>query len=420
MFINIIQVQKCQILLMQLPDKMKLPNESNDFVFIVNDDEFWCNHLMADFISPIITLIHMTDPLMYRFTIEGIQDSSKFKLVYSLMKGESIDLTPANYLALFTIMEQLGNTEILEKLINMSMMGPMERFIAKSDLGIDFDHEVDFIASHFSSFEFDKLDLDLEAIALILSNKNLIIETEDELLKFITHLIETKGKSFMYLLSFIHLENLTLNSLNKLYQLIDPHEVQGAFYDCLYMNIIHSSSISSVCRYKNRIISLPSKDKVGVFQYLAEVAGGNPHLKQMVEVTSSSSISNRPYQVIDIGWVGRWKSNDEENSWIMFDFKKNHVKVSSYMIKTFGCGPGNYHLRSWILEGSDDGFRFEDISKYVDDDSLNGPSYAVIFQSHNFKPFRFIRLRQIGPNHGNDYDLILNNVELYGYFIYEH
>ena len=81
----------------------------------------------------------------------------------------------------------------------------------------------------------------------------------------------------------------------------------------------------------------------GIIAHLTRECGGNVHDKGVVEVTASSVDPNSPLNdvknVVDLGTDSYFRSTDEEEPWIYYDFKGWRVTPTSYTIKTdiFEC-----------------------------------------------------------------------------------
>ena len=110
-------------------------------------------------------------------------------------------------------------------------------------------------------------------------------------------------------------------------------------------------------------------------------------------------------------------SQDKPNSWIIYEFKWR-VTPTSYTIMSYPKGPGGNHLKSWVLEVSND--RSEDswaaIDSRKDNFDLNDSCAICNFaiRAPQSGSFRFVRLRQTGKNHaGNDY-LAVARLEIFG------
>ena len=127
--------------------------------------------------------------------------------------------------------------------------------------------------------------------------------------------------------------------------------------------------------------------------------GGNVHEKGVVNTTASSNDHNQCHQVTDYGWNNYWRTDDEPNSWICFDFKDKTVSLTKYSLKSDGAGGG--HLIQWVIEGSNDGGTWEELDSRNTQD-LNGKYITKTYdcQRTRSESYRYLRLRQTGKNSG--------------------
>ena len=103
----------------------------------------------------------------------------------------------------------------------------------------------------------------------------------------------------------------------------------------------------------------------GIIAHLTRECGGNVHKKGVVAVTASSWVRRRdPESVADLLSYSILASSNMPNSWVCYDFGRQRVTPTSYSIRVCGDGPGGPHLKSWVLEVSNDGS--EDSWKAVD------------------------------------------------------
>ena len=72
------------------------------------------------------------------------------------------------------------------------------------------------------------------------------------------------------------------------------------------------------------------------------------------------------------------------------------------------------HLKSWILEVSNDGQNYIEIDRHENCDLLHGPLKTASFKVSCLTPQRFVRLTQIGSNWIGNYCLCLNQIEFSG------
>ncbi|OHT11163.1 hypothetical protein TRFO_01064 [Tritrichomonas foetus] len=73
------------------------------------------------------------------------------------------------------------------------------------------------------------------------------------------------------------------------------------------------------------------------------------------------------------------------------------------------------HLKSWVLEASNDGDNWEEVDRQINIQSLNGLKYHDAFDITSLpdKFVQFIRLQHIDQNHSAGHHLIFNSIEFY-------
>ena len=149
----------------------------------------------------------------------------------------------------------------------------------------------------------------------------------------------------------------------------------------------------------------------GIICHLREECGGNVHQKGIIEITASSTCNRQCHQVTDYGWNSYFNTQDEENSWVRFNFKTRRVYLASYSLKS-----GIWHLLRWVIEGSNDGSEWKVIDSR-DTKDLDGHYFVKTFKCNqgNNEFYRYLRLFQ--PARGNCRDgseLELSEVEFFG------
>lgn len=148
----------------------------------------------------------------------------------------------------------------------------------------------------------------------------------------------------------------------------------------------------------------------GIFAHMTDV-------DMFVNITGNSVDKNRDTEirkVINFEWKKCWTSENMPNSFIQFDFAPQQVSLTHYSIKTYQCGKGYSHLKSWVLEGTNPGASWSELDRREDNQDLNGKSKVATFSISNNGVFQVVRLRQIGPNHYGDNYLIVTNIEFFG------
>jgi hypothetical protein len=91
------------------------------------------------------------------------------------------------------------------------------------------------------------------------------------------------------------------------------------------------------------------------------------------------------------------------------------MKVTHYSIRA-RCDYNGYHLRSWTLAGSRDGFNWMLIDDRKNDTSLNNAGVISAFSiSSDFQTeFRMIRLQQTGQNNSGNDHLVASAIAFFG------
>ena len=97
----------------------------------------------------------------------------------------------------------------------------------------------------------------------------------------------------------------------------------------------------------------------------------------------------------------------------------NHpIKLNGYSIQSNSHSINGPHLKSWVIEGSNDdqsNKKWEEIDARNNNNDLNGLYKFYYFKiSKKSQSFRYIRLRMTDKNYRNDFYLGLTKIELFG------
>jgi hypothetical protein len=156
----------------------------------------------------------------------------------------------------------------------------------------------------------------------------------------------------------------------------------------------------------------------GIISYLTKRYGGHVIDRNIVSITASSIPNSQSYplrHIADFSNQSYFLMKNEANSWICYDFKDMQIKVTHYSIRSRRDG-NDSHLRSWTLEGSQDGLILVKIDDRTNDTSLSSQGAISSFSiSESVQTeFRMIRLRQTGKNSSGYDQLVVNAVEFFG------
>jgi hypothetical protein len=94
---------------------------------------------------------------------------------------------------------------------------------------------------------------------------------------------------------------------------------------------------------------------------------------------------------------------DPRNKWLCYDFRERRIVRTDGGIRTNSNGPGEAHLKSWLVETSADGESWREVAREAENEQFNGKSFTGTFAVLGGEPYRFIRIANIGRNYfGND------------------
>lgn len=160
----------------------------------------------------------------------------------------------------------------------------------------------------------------------------------------------------------------------------------------------------------------------GLFHELTKKAVNNIYLERAVEITGNKS-KGKFSSLVDFGYEGHsYQSDNDENSFLCFDFIDKLIEVSAYSIKSSNNSRPSF-LSSWVVEGSNDRMKWSELDSHSKDTSLWSKEKICTFavqknaeQSEHC--FRFIRLRMTGKSMNNDFCLEIQNIEFFGKLFY--
>jgi hypothetical protein len=104
------------------------------------------------------------------------------------------------------------------------------------------------------------------------------------------------------------------------------------------------------------------------------------------------------------------QGNSSFAEWICLDFKTLRIEPTHYTIQA----GDRVVLKSWAVEGSDDGALWTEIDRCENNSDLNGRRAMKTFAFCRSRSFGRIRLLQTGPNHEANNQLVLRAVEFFG------
>lgn len=403
-------------------------NLDNDFTFKIGKKSYKCNRILASFISPTISQILTTDPLCDTFTIDVEDEQNFFENIMNLINGEIVEINTSNYYIMQLFASRLGNQEMEEDLSSMSLSGShitfhnsIRRYISKSSIGINSENEIRYIASHFSEYQRSELNkLSDDDLELILSQPNLKIEDETWLFNFLINRDQPSPNLF----SHLYFEYLTENDIERFIDFLKEEEMTGALWSAISKRLIlhveapldmNSRHVGKIEKndedFDNMTINFSEEFPFeGIISYFTDKYGGNVSKTKTIPIFASGTLWNSPNVVADFDTTDFWVSENSPDSWIAFDFNEHLINLTAYTIRCDNTGS----LRSWVIEGSNDNDQWDEIDRHDDSDDLSGLYSTKTYHVTTSLKFRYLRLRQTGPDINNENYLTLCCIEFFG------
>lgn len=421
--------------------KVPLHSYSKDFTFIVNGEEFQTSRIISDFLSPNICDAHLIDPTLNKFEI-NTQSSGHFSYILNLLSFDQVDIPENEIPFILEVINILENESITlfsqgqhAKLSIDNILSLIEnhekynKFFAKS-----LSEEINFASSNFNELfqtkkeEFSKLSI--STINDIISNPNLQLETEDQLLTFINDLYY-KDSNYFCLYEKVLFCNVSSESIQKFIEIFDINDLTGEMWNKLSQRLIQKVQNDEfkieLKRYKNKIVKESQKkfplkntnEFNGIIKYLKSNNIGNE-----INITASSCYNDgddrlQAKNVVLFDSDDGFSSKDIPESWLKIEFKNHLIIPTDYVIKTSGAYTDEWRPKSWVIEGSNDNSKWEILSEEKNCNYLNGNLIVHAFKIQKVadKGFKYIRMKQTGTNVNNDNVFDIGSIEFYGSLI---
>ncbi|KAK8888782.1 hypothetical protein M9Y10_033521 [Tritrichomonas musculus] len=403
-----------------------------DFTFIVDNKEYKTSRIIADVLSPQIRNYHTSDATIDTFTITTNETGSEhdFSTILSLIKFDLRELSDDELEYYRTIFFLLGNDneyaklfpkfsgEITTKNVFDLIESKQRRLGHRHDLLVSVSRdEIEFISGHF--YEIDKSGLKklgIEIINEVVKSQSLRVGSEDSLLKFVIEIyLENRSASFLF--DYVVFENVSKDALLEFYKSFDLADIDSEVWRMIVERALKQEPKSSLSsRY--RVSDLPllheeGKEFNGIVKYLTNKTGGNIHKNGTIEVTSCGRQSDNPWNLLDFDEETFYCSNHGWDTWVCYDFMERKVKVTSYSINSVK-GRSSHHLKSWVIEVSDDGSKWTQIDEQKESQKLNGTNLIATFDVNPSEYSRYVRLRNTAEPWGGNC-LWFSSLEFYGY-----
>ena len=262
--------------------------------------------------------------------------------------------------------------------------------------------------------------VEIEILASVIKNSKLRLEDEESLFELILGLYE-EDREYSSLFEYVEFKHLKSESVNEF---IDQFDIE-------YLNI---GTWQSICERLVGVCESPvegeryilkndefrhkeGEEFKGIMRHLTEETGGNIDDNGTIEITSNSiyNSSCNPRNIVDYQSSNYYETDCDVNSEICFDFKDKEIQITCYSLKSDGRGQNGNHLKSWVVEVSNDHQKWDEIDKRENNSILNGANLIGTFDTKENKSFyRFVRLRQTGKSWCDNYYTAIASIEFYG------
>lgn len=228
--------------------------------------------------------------------------------------------------------------------------------------------------------------------------------------------------------------NLSEDKFKEFSLKISGCEMTSPLWSSIRQRFIGKESVKD--RYKSKNQTKPKKDLKsfpyegdsfnGIIRALTRECGGNVEDKGVVLVTSTEGYGGPPKCVADLDDLNSIRyTNNEKNGFIQYDFKEKKVRPTFYSIRSRNAGKNDYHLQSWVIEGSNSGMNDWKVLDSQNNvkclNSQNAFSTFEIKEKLNENEFyRFLRLRITGPNtcsSSQSYQICITGLEYFGLIV---
>ena len=413
------------------------PTKYNDFTFIFNNenDILKTKTLLADFVSPKIAKLHRIDPTIHNFTIEDC-NYNVFTKVLRLLEGESVEFLFSEINDLLKIGGILENDELsllAESVLNqkLSIDNIIDILLLEDQYAKTLNNDtIEFAAAHFNELKNEKiLTLTPDLLLNILKSDKLCLNDEDWLFDVVWNLYE-KDSNYSDLFQYIFFPNLSHGLITKFINNILLDDINPSIWNSFTQIFTREYPIKSkeklMQRYIGKRIDNSEIDIFdGIFSYLYGIYKSNLHSAGAVSVFSSGVNYRFPtrfdFNIVDVNKIETYfQSNDIPNSWICIDFKDMKISPTKYAIRSrHDFDQGCDHLKTWVLEASNDNINWILLDEEKDRKELDGKSYTCLYEIKNQtnQYFKYIRLRSTDANASGHYNLTFSAIEFHGYLI---
>lgn len=412
-----------------------LQSYDSDFTFIVNEQEFKTSSVISDLISPVISHIHQNDPNSSIFNI-STENQGDFNNILKLAAFHPISILDSEIPFFAEVIEILGTDSIdISNLIQNELTNDnVINYLQQHEKCVHvysqkINEEIEYISSHFfvlcERYREEMKKLNIDTIERIISSSHLQLYSEDQLIRFINFLYQDENEvnaDYSFLYGYLIFPNISTDAIGEFIDHFQKDDLTKKVWNSISQRLRQSIPNDQMikqpgrCKLGKKFVPNGESNFNGIIKYLVDESNGN--ISEKVNITASPNYNGEePYVVTQFDKENEYQSTDVQGSWICFDFKDCLIIPTNYQIKSYFRGPSSQHPKTWVIEGkSDENSQWENLGGESDCPYLNGTNVSHIFPITNLdeKKYRYIRMRQTGPNWGDRHYLTINSFEFYG------
>jgi len=366
-----------------------------------------------------------------------VQMKGPFEFIAKSLMGHEIHITTQNAVFLLLCANDLKMEQLSKACLQVinDISQPEMIFIFAGDLskyGLDYSYHVKQIVERFDIFKDNQLFRSLPYPVLTSVFEHLPQSTIESPIfaDWLMNFVGTSAEARARLIKYLPFQKMDGNKVRNI--LSQPGINMNHLRDSI-ARVIQQGIDPEEARPIEEIIRSYSKSSAsnGIFSYIKERFG--LPASQIIEVTSTTDLPN----LVDPTWNKYWASSIMPGMWLCFDVDarprkiseslndpqslsvirtnsyERKLKVTAYTLKTATTNDVG-HLKSWVLEGSNDKQSWKVMDQQTKSSLLKGPGKVSTFSVSHSEPFKYIRIRQTDRNTSENDAMYLQAVELFG------
>ena len=445
-------------------------DKEEDFTIIIGENEIKMNRILAEFVSPTISHVHLSDPTvksinltehLYDITLSeyeekimnSLADEKGVSLLFAISKGERVEIaneTEKKKLQYFSIL--LGNDELFDLLDTLDYDTQEEnqleeiifelQFYQRMNPRFDVERyhtKLDDISSRVTTKDSKFLiNLPTDLLYCILNNEHFQHDNEDIVFDIINEHFSKQNCNSNYSINDndqyniydfyenLHMNELSLNKFESLISTVNHSEMTEGLWIQLVKLLLSSKSTNTNPQKTNLNLfeydGNPNHRFEGIIHHLQKNNNENLHDSGIINVTSKTvRDSHYPKYAIDFNSDNYFLS-DIRYDWLKYDFKDKKIRPTSYSIKT-RHDEDYQNPVNWCIEVSNTGgdnneeWRIIDSRTRVQSVSKRNQvdTFQIETQLTNEESYRYIRMRCTGNTSGQGYAcLAISSLEYFG------